>query len=307
LINKVSPVIDIQQARDVKADQTLDSLTKAIIDTSSTILFRALTVDNQEPLSTSENNQRGMSNSVLRVTALLDIFLLKVEPLSVQMIVQESGLSRTTVYEIIRSLVAGEYLEKRGKPGHFFLGRRLYELGMAYRDQVNVLKEGHELIEKLRNECNETAQLSVLDEDKILVLLKSESDQSVTIISKIGSRIPVNWAASGRLLISNLTDDELRKKLPHMIEPSPTGKAPTDIEILIREIREARESGYALQIRQSNPHTGAVSAPVFDSTNKCIATVSVVVPDHRLKRQHQRPLIDAVVRAAANLSRRLGG
>lgn len=254
-----------------------------------------------------ENSQPGASKSVLRVIAMLDLIMHRAEPLSVQTLVQELGISRTTAYEIIRALVAGEYLERRGKAGHFFLGRRLFELGMAYREQVNLLKEAHELVEELRDETNETAQLSILDDNKMLVLLKSESNQSVAIISKIGSRIPINWAASGRLLVSNLTDEELREKLPSMIEPSPTGEAPTDVEVLIQEIKTAASRGYALQVRQSNPHTGAVSAPVFDSTKKCIATISVVTPDHRLKRQHQQPLINAVMRAAANLSKKLGG
>ena len=264
-------------------------------------------MEDHEPLSASKNDQRGMSNSVLRVTALLDLLLRRGEPLSIQTMVQELEISRTTIYEIIRSLVAGEYLEQRGKPGQFFLGRHLYELGMAYHEQVSLLKEGHKSVEELRVETNETAQLSVLDNNELLVLMKNESDQSVAITTKIGARIPINWAASGRLLISDMTDEELRERLPGMIKPSPTGEAPTDVEILIREIREARARGYALKIHQRNPHTGAIAAPVFDSSKKCIATVSVVAPDHRLKRKHQRPLIDAVTRAAANLSRRLGG
>ena len=45
----------------------------------------------------------------------------------------------------------------------------------------------------------------------MLVLLKEESPQAIRIISRIGSRVPVNWAAAGRLLISDLDDEAYAK------------------------------------------------------------------------------------------------
>ena len=52
-------------------------------------------------------------------------------------------------------------------------------------------------------------QLSVLDNDLMMVLLKEEGVRPVRIISQVGSRVPVNWAAAGRLLVSDLDDKAL--------------------------------------------------------------------------------------------------
>ncbi len=40
----------------------------------------------------------------------------------------------------------------------------------------------------------------------MLVLLKEEAAHPIRIISRVGSRVPINWAAAGRLLVSDLDD-----------------------------------------------------------------------------------------------------
>ena len=71
---------------------------------------------------------------------------------------------------------------------------------MAYRSHVDLLKDGSRIAEQLRDETGETVQLSVLDNDLMMVLLKEEGVRPLRIISQVGSRVPVNWAAAGRLL-----------------------------------------------------------------------------------------------------------
>lgn len=56
------------------------------------------------------------------------------------------------------------------------------------------LKDGAQIAEELRNETGETVQLSVLEDDLMMVILKEEGIRPVRIISNVGSRVPVNWA-----------------------------------------------------------------------------------------------------------------
>ena len=45
---------------------------------------------------------------------------------------------------------------------------------MAYRSHVDLLKDGSQIAEELRDETGETVQLSVLENDLMMVLLKEE-------------------------------------------------------------------------------------------------------------------------------------
>ena len=146
----------------------------------------------------------------------------------------------------------------------------------------------------------------MLDNDLMMVLLKEEGVRPLRIISKVGSRVPVNWAAAGRLLVSDMDDKALAKLLSSTVQPSPTGRASTDVKKLITQIRKFRKQGYATELNEANEHAGCVAAPVVDVSGHCIAALSVVAPEQRLTRPNRDYLIERVMNAAEILSRRLG-
>jgi DNA-binding IclR family transcriptional regulator len=249
----------------------------------------------------------GLSRSVKRVLETLDMMLAEARPVTIPELVKGLGLSRTTTYEMMRTLRRYHYVEQVAETGHYRLGRRLYELGMAYRNQVDLLREAGDAAHELCRRTGETVQISILDNDAIMVVARSQGNHAISFVTQVGSRVPVNWGASGRLLVSDLSDQELHRRLPDMLRPSPTGKAPMEIDVLIREIREARARGYAVQLGQAVQHSGGIAAPIIDGSGRCVATISLVAPLHRLRRRHLAILIDEVKDAAGLLSRRLGG
>lgn len=257
--------------------------------------------------ATDSRNAATASRSVRRALGIFELMLNRGEPVSVATIVAELDIPKSTAYELIRTLAAAGYVDRDAANGSYFLGRKLFELGQAYRAQVDLLKEGGQIVEDLRDETGETVQLSVLEGDMMLVLLKEEGSQPIRIISRVGTRVPVNWAAASRLLVSDLEDRALRRLLASSVRPSPTGRAPTDIDELVAQIRRFRAQGYAVELNEANEHAGCVAAPVIDAAGKCVAAISIVAPEQRLQKKHRDALIAAARRAAARLSRRLGG
>jgi IclR family transcriptional regulator, KDG regulon repressor len=243
--------------------------------------------------------------SARRVLAIFELLLQRGEPVTVAEVVKALRIPKSTAYELVRTLSTAGYLERNGA-ATYFLGRKLFELGMAYRSQMDLLKEGGKVVEELRDETGETVQLSVLENNVMLVLVKEESSKPIRIISRVGSRVPINWAAAGRLLVSDLPPPELKILLQRIVKPSPTGRAPTDPDELVRQIKRFRTQGWGFELNEANEHAGCVAAPVIDISGKCVAAISIVAPEQRLQRQHREVLIDAVRRGADKLSRRLG-
>jgi len=140
----------------------------------------------------------------------------------------------------------------------------------------------------------------------MLVLLKEEGSHPVRIISRVGSRVPVNWAASGRLLVSDLDDNELTSLLSKSVRQSPTGRATVEIDKFIQQVRKARKQGFFSELNETNEHAGCVAAPVIDGSGKCVAAISIVAPEHRLTKTNREALTKKARAAAAELSKRLG-
>ncbi len=253
-----------------------------------------------------ESGDNGGSRSVRRALDILELMLERGETLSVADIVARLKIPKSTAYELVRTLGDGGYVERSGKAGGLFLGRKLFELGMAYRSKIDLLKDGSQIVEELRDQVGETVQLSVMENDMMLVLVKEEGSQPIRIISRIGSRVPVNWAAAGRLLVSDLDDAALRELLRRTSRPSPTGRAVVDVDKLIAQIRRFRKQGYGIEINEANEHAGCIAAPVLGAAGRCVAAISVVAPEQRLARPNRERLIAAVSDAARRLSQRLG-
>ena len=150
-----------------------------------------------------------------------------------------------------------------------------------------------------------SVQLSVLENNLMMVLFKEEGIRPLRIISTIGSRVPVNWAAAGRLLVSDMDDKALTSLLTATNRQSPTGQAILDVKKLIAQIRKFRRQGYATELNETNEHAGCVAAPVIDGSGRCIAALSIVAPEQRLAKPNRDLLIAAVIAAAEKLSRRL--
>ena len=255
----------------------------------------------------AQEQESAGSRSVRRVFDIFELMLERGEPLTVAQIVDTLSIPKSTAYELVRTLTQADYLAPSGKGSGLYLGRKLFELGMAYRNQVDLLKDGSKIVEELRDQTGETVQLSVLENQMMLVVLKEEGSRSLRIISQVGSRVPVNWAAAGRLLVSDLDDDSLTELLNATIRQSPTGNAVMDVDRLIAQIRKVRRQGYSTELNETNEHAGCVAAPVIDSSGRCVAALSVVAPEQRLNKANRDRLIAAVRQAAEKLSRRLGG
>ena len=246
------------------------------------------------------------SRSVRRALDILELMLGAAEPLTVAELVTGLRIPKSTAYELVRTLSDGGYIERMGSGSSLFLGRKLFELGMAYRGKIDLLKEGSQIVEELRDATGKTIQFSVLENMMMLVLLKEEGSLPLRIISRIGSRVPVNWAAAGRLLVSDFDDAALRNLLRQTVKQSSTNRAITNIEKLIAQIRQFRRQGYALEINEANHHAGCVAAPIIDVSGRCVAAISAVAPEQRLGREDRKRLIASVCTAADRLSRRLG-
>jgi DNA-binding IclR family transcriptional regulator len=246
------------------------------------------------------------SRSVRRALDIFELMLARGEALAVVEIVAALKIPKSTAYELARTLTEAGYLERMGKEGRLFLGRKLFELGMMYRSQIDLLKEGSQVVEALRDATGETVQFSVLENEMMLVLIKEEGSHPIRIISRVGSRVPINWAAAARLLVSDLDDATLQEMLKRTIVQSPSGKAVMEVDKLIQQIRKFRKQGYAVEINEANDHAGCVAAPVIDATGRCIAAISAVAPEQRLGKASRDKLIEAVRAAAEGLSHRLG-
>ena len=214
------------------------------------------------------------------------------------------GAAKSTVYEIVEALVAKGVLNRDEEHGHVFLGPKLHFYGLGYGRNLNVAAVFQSAMEKLARETCETVQICGRDDDRMVVEMMEEGGGHFQVSSRIGTRVPWNWTASGQLLVGYLQDRE-RAQLIRRAHPSPTGNAETDPEKLEARCVRARAARLAVQINESDFSIACIAAPIVAPGSKCIATISLVLPELRARKRAD-DLAAKVRAAAAGIERTMG-
>src|SRR5690606_40027833 len=113
---------------------------------------------------------------------------------------QAIGAPLSTVYGTIEDLAAQGLLE-RGADGAVWLGSKLYHYGLAYARRLDLLSAASAEMEALSRRCGGTVQICGRDGDDRVVLAMAEGPDHFGVGSRVGTRTPLNWSASGRLLV----------------------------------------------------------------------------------------------------------
>ncbi len=206
------------------------------------------------------------------------------------------GAPISTVYAIIGELVDKGLLSRRDD-GTVWLGSRLHHYGLAYASSLDFLSEATKEIHSLCREVNETVQICGRDGDYMVVLAMAEPAGHFRVTSRVGTRVPLNWTASGRLLVGHLPENERIAIFRRSACMSPTAKAVTNPDQLCRESREALAAHLSIQVGASDFWIGCIAAPICDRTGACLATISVVVPEQKVATDSSQ--LGASVQAAA--------
>ena len=245
--------------------------------------------------------------ALLRGLDILELFLTEDATLSAPEITQRTGLPRTTVHELLVTLAARHYLTRDEPTGHYRLGLRLFQLGNAYGERLDLAGASTEVARGICAECNETVHVAVRDGANVVYIAKVDSSRAVRMVSAVGRTLPAHCTAVGKALLADLTDAELaglypaRTRLAALTEHSITGVAE-----LRTQLREVAERGISVEQCESNPDVCCLAAPVRDHLDRTVAALSISVPAARWTPAGRAGWERLVVEGARELSKQLG-
>lgn len=215
------------------------------------------------------------------------------------------GLHKSTLFRLLEALRAHRLVDLDPETGRYRLGLRLFELGMLAVSRLELPRAAQHALDALVERTGETAHVAVLDGGDIVSIARSESPQALRMPGGLGRRSPAHCSAIGKLLLAHLPEDELARYLAGPLIAM-TRRSLTRPDLLLRELRSIRQRGYAIDDEEIFPGVRCVGAPIRDHTAAVVAGVSAAGPTTRLPREHFPRLAVDVVRAADEISRKLG-
>ncbi len=237
-----------------------------------------------------------------RVLDLLDCFTADRRSLSLSELARRSGMALSTTHRLATELTQRGVLT-RDEQGRFHIGLRLWEIG-SLAPASHVLRDAAlPYLEDLYEATHENVQLAVLDGVDAVYVERLSGRDSVHVVTRAGSRLPVHATGVGLVLLAHAPHDvresvlatELRRYTKYTI---------TDPRRLRRILADVRLQGHAISDRQIELISTSVAAPIRGADGTVVAALSVVAAARRVD---PRQFVPAVVAAARGVSRTLNG
>ena len=160
-------------------------------------------------------------------------------------VARTTGLTRATARRLLLTFEALGYMRTDGRP--FELTPKVLDLGYAYVSSLKLADIAQPFMEALSERVHESVSAAVLDGDEIVYVARVPTKRIMTISLSLGSRLPGRATSMGRVLLAELSDDELDAFLARSRPQRRTERTITDRRAAPRAIAgEVRRLGYAL-------------------------------------------------------------
>ena len=237
--------------------------------------------------------------AVERALDILQCFSAERPSMSVLEIQERVRLSRPTLYRLLHTLAAKGLVRSSGDPQRFSLDYGVGRLAATWMAGIDPIRAGRRIVERLREQTDETAALFILRGHQRLCALEIAASHFLKISRGVGETEHIAKGASGKAILAFMQPDETEAILRTL--PKDTNK-----KQLLQALERIRRDGFAVSRAEVFAGAVAIAAPYFDREKRVAGSIGVFGPQARLDRNWERTATRLVVEGAAELSAALG-
>lgn len=196
-------------------------------------------------------------------------------PLRLADVQRSTGLHKTIVFRLLKTLVAQRFVEQDAESGRFHVGIGAFEVGQAYPHGSSLVALSRQYLRALVDGSPHTAYIASLAGGDIVYLGSVEGTGPLRVYVKPGSRNPAYATAVGKALLAELTDEQIVEIAEQCDFVQLTPSTITSTSALLESVRNVRKLGYALNSEEAYPGIGAVAAVLRDASGKATAGITL--------------------------------
>lgn len=252
-------------------------------------------------------NNEAPVKSADRTIRLLELFAEHPDGLTLTDVCDLTGWPKSSSLALLRTLHVRQYLDASSDTGRYRLGPRVAFLGASYLSNLDLAREGVDIVRDVSRACDETVHLAVLRGTDVLYVAKEEGGGHMRMVSMVGRMIPAHGTGVGKMLLASLPPDRIDALYPVGRDlPRLTPHTTTDRAAFLERLHRIRQQGYATDSGESTVGIECLAAPVFDVHGRVIAAMSVSVPEPRFSETRVPTLLSILIGGARQLSIRMG-
>lgn len=247
-----------------------------------------------------------MSGVLDRTLAILELLARQGEGMELAAIADRLHIPRSGAHRLLVDLVRTGYVRQTREHGDYILTTKLVSLGLTFLSQSGIVDIAQPLLDQLAQRSGELVRLSVIDGERLTWVARAQgARQGLRYDPDMGTDARLSCSSSGWAWLSALPEDEALGLVSRqgLGQPQDFGpNAPTSLKAVMKEVKAAREKGYAMTFETYAPGLNAMSAPVRHGEGKPIGIVTVAGPTVRFTEERMKSLVGDLLDVANQLA-----
>jgi len=214
------------------------------------------------------------------------------------------NLSKSTTHRLLKTLQKSEFVMQDPFTRRYYLGPLILKL--ASRPIIahqNLIVCAFEEMKYLRDFSRETVVLHIRIGLERICLEELQSPENIKYTAGKGSVAPIYTGSAGKILLSELKNNELQL-LVENLQLNPIGPHTiTDKKILLKELEKVRKQGYSTSFGERIPGSASISVPIKNYI--CPVALSVLGPDNRFSLNMMMDVLKEMKKSSSRISKKL--
>jgi len=214
---------------------------------------------------------------------------------------KELGLHKATVHRTLKTLESEEFVVQDPTNRRYYLGPLIQRLtANPMIGHHRLILHSREELEYLRKITGETTGLQIQMGYKRVILEEVQSRHAVKIYRGKGYAMPLYTAATGKILLAELSESDLNNLLNHIRLEPVAPRTITNKEELRKEVKKVKKLGYATSLDENIVGVASIAVPI--KKYFCPVALGIVGPIHRFA---YMDFLEELKKCAFNISEKL--
>ena len=232
-------------------------------------------------MAAARKHSRDFVNSIARALSVMRCFGEATPALSLSDVAARAQLTRASARRVLLTLAELGYARFDGRL--FSLTPRVLGLGHAYLSSMGFAEAVRPYVEEASRQAQESSSISVLDGNEIVYVCRVHTERIMSISLRVGTHLPAHVTSMGRVLMAELPDDELRRRVAQIQFVRYTPRTVTTPRRLLQVVAQVRAQGHAIVEEELESGLSSLAVPIRSGSGVCEAALNFGGPTARLQ------------------------
>jgi DNA-binding IclR family transcriptional regulator len=225
---------------------------------------------------------------------------------SVTELAQTTGSTGSAVHRILTALKRKDVVVQDEASQRYSLSWSVLSLARSLSARADIRTLAHPRMVWLRDLSEETLTLNVRSGLNRVCIEQVESSHEVRWVAEIGRVVPLHSGVTGKVLLAHANPKEIEAYIRSLDAQRREDPAVPQRAALEADLKEIRERGYALAVKDRIRGISAISAPIPEPGGMVSAALTLAGPAERCTAEKLRAWVPQLMKATAEVSELLG-